>query len=120
MVQGQTHRLAHLPGAAQGTFQPGEMGHLKNGGDAAPFLAHDPRLQPPEFHLRRSIGAVAAFLLQPLQEQEIAAAIIPPALGEKAGGPGLRAGQRKKQIRHRHREEPFMAGERVPAAPGRA
>jgi len=62
--------------------------HLDQRGDAAPFLSDDTRAGAAIFDFARSVGTVAALVLQTLDEKRIAVAGGKRAWDEKAGNTG--------------------------------
>ena len=109
------HRgLAQDGGAAQHAAQPGGGGHLDDGGNAAPFLAHQDAPGVRKLDLAARVAAVAHLVLEALHVHRVLAAIGPPARHKKAGVAALgRARHHQVRVAHRRREKPFMPAQEV-------
>ena len=66
--------------------------------------------------LARSVGAVAALVLQALNEDAVGAAVGQQARHEQAAHAGFGLRQRVEPVGYRHREKPFVAGDRIDLA----
>src|SRR5437899_4726997 len=113
VVDRLVERRAHHPGAGDYDVEAREVRHLDQRGDAAPFLSDDMRTGAAILDFARSVGAVAALVLQAFDEKGIAGAVGKRARYEKAGQTGLGTRKGEKGVAHRGRAEPLVPGELV-------
>ena len=106
-------RPTHQPGRADGEVEPRQMGHGERRLDALALLADQPAQRAAIFDLARSVGAVAALVLEALDQQAIARAVGQPARQKETRQAAVGARQRDEDIAVRHREEPLVAVDEV-------
>src|SRR5262245_66588742 len=87
------------------------MGHLDDGADTASFFAEHHGMKSIELYLAARIGLVPALVFEPLQFEQIAAAVGEPAGGEEAGQSLVGLREREEDVADRHREEPLVDGD---------
>ena len=105
--------LAHQGGRAEHAVEPGHRDHLDDGGDA-PALGSEPsRPGAVELDLGRGVGAVAELVLEALDAEDVAGAVVEHPGDDEAGQPALGLGEHEEHVAHRRRAEPLVPGQGV-------
>src|SRR5215471_1782296 len=89
MVQRLIESGAHHPCAGDDDVEPGQMRHLDQRGDSPAFPTDDACSCAAVFDFRGSVRAIAALVLEALNEKRIALAVRMRARHEEAREPGL-------------------------------
>ncbi len=113
MMSGLRQRMTHESRRADREIEPRVMVHLQPFTNAVAGLANEMSNDTAEFDLGRSVGPVAALVLEPLDLQAIAGAVGQPACDDKTGYALFRSRKRQEHVRVRHGEEPLVANERI-------
>ena len=104
-------RLAHPRCAPVDIVEPGERDHLHDGAHAPTFTAYQESSCVFELHLTRGVCAVAEFVLEPLDHEDVSSAIVQHAWNEETTKARRRLGQHQEGIRHRRADEPLVSSE---------
>ena len=106
------HRPSHQRRRAEHAVEPGLHDHLEDRGDAAPLLADERRRRALQRDLGRRVGAVPELVLQALEPNAVALAVLGHARDEEAREPVRRLREHEERVAHRRRAEPLVAVER--------
>ena len=120
VVHGPHQGGAHRRGRAEHAVEPGRGDHADDGADAAPLVTDPHRPGAVELDLGRRVRPVAELVLQALQPDLVAGAVVEHPGEQEAADAGVGLRQDEEGVAHRRRAEPLVPGEAVRVAGERA